>query len=149
MVMSDLTDLTERLEELRDRQWQHDNYLSPVDADLMDDAITALSPVLPDDVYKHIHNLRATLGMEKTADLLERQQREIKVYENKWIWAELAHKSKEELEQRIEQLTEEMEGWKAHVELGDEKIKELQARLDFIGNPQNGMVDLAAYARGE
>ena len=50
------------------------------------------------------------------------------------------------LREEIEQLKAEHEKWDAIASRENEK---LQARLDYIGNPQNGSVDLAAYARGD
>ena len=151
------SDLIERLEKLEARAYSKD-------AEVIRDAITALSPVLPDDVAdlcghlqdmsqnehstpaiakrlierlfrereapalpddvklqiqiardKHAYMLarKPEFGppdeitanfIGELADLLERQAREIKDYKNKWIWAELAHETKAELEQRIEEL---------------------------------------------
>ncbi len=91
-----MTDLIERLKkESRDlHKWAHlDNGGEPAEltANLIDEAITALSPVLPDDVtqmveaLKHQSALLPAACYGSAADLLECQQQRIAELEAKLI----------------------------------------------------------------
>ena len=114
-----MTDLIDQVKELRDRQWRHDNYLSPADMDLMDDIIAALTPVLPDDVaamrdfllqsatQRAVDNLPASAEAHKqAADMLERLARENKL------------KSEDILE------------WMEHDKKQEQRIAELESKCD-------------------
>ena len=104
---------------------------------LIERSLAALSPVLPDDVARDIDFLRNLLpnddplnkALNDTADLLERQARE-----------------NTQLRDACGNNQQSIVMVRNHYE---QRIEELQTRLDYIGNPQNGAVDLAAYARGE
>jgi len=114
-----MTDLIDQVKELRDRQWRHDNYLSPADMDLMDDIIAALTPVLPDDVaamrdfllqsatQRAVDNLPASAEAHKqAADMLERLQRQNGIFlsaRNEYFV------ETKELRQRIAELEAELE----------------------------------------
>ena len=101
--------------------------IPPAPAKVIEDLqqkIEQLEAALPDEDYQAVK--------QKAWELQEELNAEIKISNERW--------------DRIEQLKAEHEKWDAIASRENEK---LQARLDYIGNPQNGSVDLAAYARGD
>jgi hypothetical protein len=52
-----------------------------------------------------------------------------------------------EAKQRIEELEDKAASFEGSFNAALKEIERLEAALNYIGDPQNGMVDLAAYAR--
>jgi uncharacterized protein YlxW (UPF0749 family) len=50
-------------------------------------------------------------------------------------------------QQRIEELEDKAASFEGSFNAALKEIERLEAALNYIGDPQNGMVDLAAYAR--